>query len=153
MMGRSNKRLRRGTWGEERGTSALEVALVIPVFLMLIFGALDFGLAIVLNNVTSEAARDGARAGQVMIMQGHTSLSATDISNIQTAASAVTTPLSGLGTNITVTPTTVQDANSNLYLQVAVAANYTPVLGRFLGRIGTVNVGATSKLAVPCGMC
>src|SRR6186713_1001142 len=49
----------------ERGTSTLELALVAPIFLALILGALDLGQAVVLYNMTSEAAREGARTAIV----------------------------------------------------------------------------------------
>lgn len=46
---------------DERGTSAVEFALVAPAFLLLIFGVLDFGFGIWTYNNVAEAAREGAR--------------------------------------------------------------------------------------------
>ena len=45
----------------ERGASAVEFALVAPVFFLLIFGIVDFGLGIWTYNNLSQAVREGAR--------------------------------------------------------------------------------------------
>lgn len=49
----------------ERGQSLVEFALVLPVFLLLIFGLIDLGRAVYVSNSLAEAARDGARYGSV----------------------------------------------------------------------------------------
>lgn len=46
----------------DRGTVALEFALVVPVFLLLVYGGLSFGLAMAAKGVMTEAAAEGARA-------------------------------------------------------------------------------------------
>src|SRR5207247_6382748 len=56
----------RHSWSSDRGTSMVEMAIIIPVFLMLILGAVDLGQAVVMRNGVSEAARDGARAAIVL---------------------------------------------------------------------------------------
>ena len=48
-----------------RGQALVEFALVIPIFLLLIFGLVDLGRAVFANNSLAEAARDGARYGSV----------------------------------------------------------------------------------------
>ena len=45
----------------ERGVAALEFALIAPVFFLLIFGIIDFGLGIWTYNNISQAVREGAR--------------------------------------------------------------------------------------------
>jgi Flp pilus assembly protein TadG len=57
MIGLLRRRLR-----GDRGTAALEFAIVLPVFLALVFGGITFGLAMSAKSVYSEAAADGARA-------------------------------------------------------------------------------------------
>ena len=44
-----------------RGQALVEFALVLPVFLMLLFGLIDGGRYVFMNNVQSQAAREGAR--------------------------------------------------------------------------------------------
>ncbi len=43
----------------------VEFALVVPVFLLLLFGLIEVGRFIYLNNAFNEAAREGARFGSV----------------------------------------------------------------------------------------
>jgi len=57
-----NKRMRRN---RGRGQALVEFALVIPLFLLVIFGLVDLGRAVFVNNSLAEAARDGARYGSV----------------------------------------------------------------------------------------
>ena len=49
----------------EKGTSAVEFALVLPIFIMLVFGIFQFGIAF--NNwiAITHAAREGARLAAV----------------------------------------------------------------------------------------
>src|SRR5437867_769803 len=49
----------------ERGTAIVEMALILPVFLLLVMGTLDFGRAIYARNMLANAARDGARFASV----------------------------------------------------------------------------------------
>ena len=49
----------------ERGQSLLEFALVLPVFLVLVFGIIDFGLGLKAWISITNAAREGARVGAV----------------------------------------------------------------------------------------
>lgn len=50
---------------EHRGQSLVEFALTLPILLLLIFGLVDLGRAVYINNALAEAARDGARYGSV----------------------------------------------------------------------------------------
>jgi Flp pilus assembly protein TadG len=47
----------------ERGAEAVEFALVVPVFLLLVFGVVDFGYMINHDTMVNNASREGARAG------------------------------------------------------------------------------------------
>ena len=48
-----------------RGQSLVEFALVLPVFLLLVFGLIDVGRFVYTGSVLSQAAREGARVGSV----------------------------------------------------------------------------------------
>jgi Flp pilus assembly protein TadG len=53
----------RRPWGNrESGAAAVELALVLPMLLMLIFGIVDFGRAYNAKISLTQAAREGARA-------------------------------------------------------------------------------------------
>jgi Flp pilus assembly protein TadG len=54
--------------GHRRGQALVEFALVIPVFLLLLFGVVDFGRLIYMNSTVSQAAREGARLASVEAM-------------------------------------------------------------------------------------
>lgn len=45
--------------------AALEFALVLPLFLMLIFGVMDFGLAMYAKGLITNASQEGARFGAI----------------------------------------------------------------------------------------
>lgn len=51
--------------GGERGTALVEFAIVLPVFLMLVLGAIDWGWFFLVRDAVSNAAREGARAAIV----------------------------------------------------------------------------------------
>lgn len=48
-----------------RGQSLVEFALVLPIFLMLVFGLIDTGRFVFMHSALSQAAREGARLGAV----------------------------------------------------------------------------------------
>jgi Flp pilus assembly protein TadG len=58
--------------GRRDGQGLVEFALVIPIFLLVLFGLLDIGYAVYVNNALAEGAREGARWGSV---QGHAATS------------------------------------------------------------------------------
>ena len=51
--------------GSARGQSLVEFALVLPVFLFMLFGLVDVSRFVYLNSTLSQAAREGARLGSV----------------------------------------------------------------------------------------
>ncbi len=61
-MGRSARRrsaIRRGT--DRRGTTTVELAFVLPVVLIMIFGTMSISMALYAYNTIAEASRAGAR--------------------------------------------------------------------------------------------
>jgi Flp pilus assembly protein TadG len=50
---------------QERGASAVEFALVLPLLLAIVFGIIDFGLIMAQKATLASAARTGARYGSV----------------------------------------------------------------------------------------
>jgi len=50
---------------EARGQTLVETALVLPVFLLILFGLIDVGRLIYTNSMVSQAAREGARVAAV----------------------------------------------------------------------------------------
>jgi Flp pilus assembly protein TadG len=54
---------------KDRGQGLLEFALVFPIIMLLIFGAVDLGRAVFAYNTIANAARDGARVAAVNQIQ------------------------------------------------------------------------------------
>jgi Flp pilus assembly protein TadG len=50
----------------ERGAAAVEFALILPVFLLIVLGTIDFGYFFFVSEIVGNAAREGARAGSVV---------------------------------------------------------------------------------------
>ena len=50
----------------ESGTSAVELALLLPVLMMILFGIIEFGMALYRQAILTNASREGARLGIVL---------------------------------------------------------------------------------------
>ena len=50
---------------KSRGQALVEFAVVIPLFLLLLFGLIDIGRLVYINNALSQGAREAARWGSV----------------------------------------------------------------------------------------
>jgi Flp pilus assembly protein TadG len=61
----SNLRRSRRRGKKQRGQSLVEFALIAPLFLLLVFGIVDFGIAFYSWITITNAAREGARLGAV----------------------------------------------------------------------------------------
>src|SRR4051812_35104684 len=57
--------LTRSGRAHRHGAATVEMAVVAPVLFMLILGSIEFGRMMQVTNVTTSAAREGARAGVV----------------------------------------------------------------------------------------
>jgi len=51
--------------GSQKGASAVEFALLLPVLMMVLFGIIEFGFALYQQAVLTNASREGARLGIV----------------------------------------------------------------------------------------
>lgn len=100
----------------ERGAVAAEFALLLPVFLLILFGIIEFGMMMYGREIVTNAAREGARAGIVQGPPKRTSGEITTIANNY---------LQGTGINqadVTFTPTGAGLANPST---LTVTAQYT----------------------------
>ena len=59
ILDRENRSRRRKRWG----VAAVEFAVVVPVFLLLLLGMIEFGRAIMVQQMLTNASREGARLG------------------------------------------------------------------------------------------
>lgn len=65
----------------EAGVAAVEFALVLPLLLIILFGAVEFGLAFNRQQIMTYASEEGARAGIILATPRPT---AGDITNVVT---------------------------------------------------------------------
>ena len=143
----------------DRGSVAVEFALLLPVLLLIIFGTIDFGRAINAQITLTQAAREGARLASL----GYST------SAVTTRAQSAATGLSP----VTVAVTSSCPAGAGIGVDAVVTTTYTfsfvtPV-GAFAAMFGTATFGSTLTLTVtgempcetlsagrparPCGCC
>jgi hypothetical protein len=67
----------RPSWRHRSGAAAVEMALVLPIFFTILFGIIEFGRAMMVSNLVTNAAREATRQA---ILDGSTN------SSIETAA-------------------------------------------------------------------
>jgi Flp pilus assembly protein TadG len=99
----------------EKGQSLVEFALVLPVFLILVFGILEFGVIMMDQIHLTNAANDGARVGAVK--------NGTDVQAISAASSSV----GGVVSCPAGTPTASRTGTNPIQLTVTVTCSYSPI--------------------------
>lgn len=110
----------RTTMWRRRGAEAVEFALVLPVFVTMTLGAIEFMWFLALSAVLQTAVDDGARAGAV---------SATEVAVAASQTQALSTWRSfGLPSGAAFLGST-QGAAPNLRLQVTGTLTYTSLTG------------------------
>jgi Flp pilus assembly protein TadG len=95
--------VRRGsTQRRRRGAALVEMALVLPIFMMVVLGIIEFGRALWVGNMVTNAAREGARSA---VLDGSSNAAVrTEIQSFLTASLGI--PSSAVTTTITITPAT-----------------------------------------------
>lgn len=80
--------------GEKRGQALVELALILPILILILMGTMEFGRIFHSYLVITNASREGARAGVVGL----------DDTGIRTKVKDVATSLSLSDTQINITP-------------------------------------------------
>lgn len=60
-LGRFNMHKVCGSYRKQRGAAAVEFAAVAPIFVLLLFGMLEFGRMVMVQQILTNATREGAR--------------------------------------------------------------------------------------------
>lgn len=143
-----------------RGQALVEFALVIPIFLLMVFGIIDAGRLIYTYNTVSNAARDGARVAIVnQSTTGGTTCDTTAAPPAPTAYPLGCALFSGFAlglssANVSVTYRDPADAAPCASMAIGCLAvvsvtgqfqPFTPVIGQI---IGPVSVSSTSKIPI-----
>jgi Flp pilus assembly protein TadG len=117
------------------GAAAVEFALVLPVFLILVFGLIELSLILYNSAVITNAAREAARAGVVLRQP---KLSAAQIQQVALTYAQGQLISFGAATPPTVTVTTGVGGSFGTPLTVNVSYSYTSLgLSSFLSALGT----------------
>ncbi len=95
---------RRSSLSRRRGAAMVETALVLPVFLLLVLGIIEFGRALMVANMVTNAAREGAR---MAILDGSTN------SQVQTAVEDFLVASLGVASGDITTNITIEAAPGN----------------------------------------
>jgi Flp pilus assembly protein TadG len=86
---------RRPRPNDRRGSAVVEFAVIAPFLILLLFGMIDVGRAIMVQNLLTNAARDGARAA---ILDG------TTVADVQSLVQSYLAGSSVPGATVNVTP-------------------------------------------------
>ena len=112
-------RARSKTESRRRGAAMVEFALVAPVFLILITGIIELGRAVVVQQLLTNASREGARIG------GYNSTTST--STVTTAVNSYLTNVGISGAATTVSPNPPSLASGGQSVTVTVSIPFTKV--------------------------
>jgi len=103
----------------ETGASAVEFAIILPILVLLIFGIIEFSVALYDKAMITNASREGARAGIVYRAPSVTDGEITNIVNNYLGSSLIT-----FGTAVAAN-TTVTRTGYNPGDELKVTVNYT----------------------------
>jgi Flp pilus assembly protein TadG len=133
-----------GAGARDRGSAAVEFALLLPVLLLLLFGVIDFGRAINAQITLTQAAREGARLASV----GQSSTNV--VSRTQSAA----TGLSPVTVTVTSSCPTGAGTGTDAVVQASYTYSFITPVGAIAGLFGTAGYGSNLTLTatgeMPC---
>ena len=101
-----------------RGAAAVEFAVVSPVLFLLVFGMIEYGRMVMVQQVITNAAREGARKGV---------LDASTTSDVTTVVSNYLTSAHITGATTTVSPNPPSTATSGNSVTVTISVPYSSV--------------------------
>jgi Flp pilus assembly protein TadG len=132
---------------DQKGASAVEFAIILPVLLLVLFGIIEFSIAFYDKAMITNASREGARAGIVFRASPLTNVEITDIVNNYLSDNLIT--FSGTSVpDITVTPvdTSTLTMGDPLTVTVSYPYNYYVLPGFVAGLTGSINLNATTVM-------
>ena len=128
----------------DRGSVAVEFALVLPALLLILFGIIDFGRALNAQIVLTGAAREGVRLAALgytdAAIQARVAAAAPDLSGVTVTVAASCAPGAG--------PTADAEVN------VSYSFSFITPIGAVAGLLGGSGIGAplalTAQGVMPC---
>jgi Flp pilus assembly protein TadG len=140
--------------GGDRGQALVEMALMLPVLVLLLVGVFDLGRAVWLSNSLATAVREGTRYG---VVHGALSASPAGPGSATYTAPDVDTAITSsvqryaIGVPGLVVHATWPDGDANRGSRVVVSASFpfTPILAQaFLGGALRVTIESSSTLVI-----
>jgi len=101
-----------------RGSAAVEFAVIAPVFLLFVFGIIEYGRMVMVQQILTNSAREGARVG---ILDNSTQ------AEVDTAVNQYLAGAGIQGAAITVTPNPPSSATSGNPVSVQVSVGFNQV--------------------------
>jgi Flp pilus assembly protein TadG len=127
---------------DEAGTAAIEFAVVLPVFLAMLYGLLELGHYGYTTIALSDAARDGARWAMVRGASSAAPATASDITNFVRGRIAMLDPA-----QVTVTPSFTPNNKPGSVVNVQVSYAFAPFLPSY-GFIPASTVSDSAKMTI-----
>jgi len=129
--------------GGRRGQAVLEFALILPVFILLVFGAIEFGRAYFVLHLVTNAAREGAREASLPNKTTADVQAVVDtfVTNVGLDATALQTSVGVIPSGSTTVDTglALADATSSDRVRVVVSYDFDVTTGSIIpGFSGTV---------------
>jgi len=127
--------------GVDRGATAVEFALLLPLLLVIVLGIVDFGRALNAQITLTQAAREGVR------------LAALGQPNVVSRTQAAAYPLTGVGVAVTACPTG-STPSSNAVVTTTYTFTFVTPVGAIAGMFGGGGLGdpivLTARGVMPC---
>jgi Flp pilus assembly protein TadG len=101
-----------------RGAAVVEFAVVAPVFFILVFGLIEYGRAVMVEQILTNAAREGARSA---ILTSATTNGVKSVVNTYLSSASIS------GATVTVSPNPPSSASSGSNVTVTVSIPFTSV--------------------------
>lgn len=134
----------RGRKARDRGSVAVEFALVLPVLLLIVFGIIDFGRALNAQIALTGAAREGARLAALgypsAAVQARVAAAAPDLSGVTVTVAASCPPGAGPA--------------ADAQVDVSYPFSFITPIGAIADLVGSSGLGApitlTAQGVMPC---
>ena len=147
---------------DERGQAVIEMALTLPLLLLIVLGMFDFGLLFQRYEVVTNAAREGARIGVLPDYstadaqnRAYDYLAVGGLSGAKRGCGAAYAPGSRCASAVISTTTIAGSSPVKTVKQVTVTVEYDhahvfvgPIISLFSGSLGTTRLRSVSTMRV-----
>lgn len=132
------------------GAVLVEMAFVVVIFLMLLFGVLEYCRFLFVRQVVTNAAREGAR--YAVVHTNESTVASATMARVKTMMSGMDTNLKNYSCKVYKADSTgtnsglPQDAQFGQYIAVEVTCDFEPVLPSFLYMNKTIKIQSKSLM-------